>query len=66
MPGGLLPVKDAFFDFIYPEQRQFEKLTEFITKTMNKEFKLASDVYHDSLLELNDVAKLYQYIRKKL
>ena len=29
MPGGLLPVKDAFFDFIYPEQSQFEKLTEF-------------------------------------
>ena len=31
---------------------------------MNKEFKLASDVFNDSVLELNDVAKLYQYVKK--
>ena len=30
---------------------------------MAREFKLASDVYDDSILELNDVDKLYQYVR---
>ena len=30
---------------------------------MKKEFILAGDVYRDSKLELNDVAKLYQYVR---
>ena len=33
---------------------------------MEKEFILASDVVLDNELKVNDVAKLYQYIKKKI